>query len=186
MNTRKATWKKILAYIIAIPVVAILLVGLVLYLLFVPFDIIRYHRMPYYKDTKTKYKLFITSKDTVLLYNKIKQKNLPIEYICNKECEYFIKDGTVLLPGWCYDDIEEIDGEWYFLFVYNEETGQEDTTVHTPVQDELTGALASIKEEHKVLPAKFLALYSDITDAEKFEALKKCPFFHAVDSIDEI
>ncbi len=186
MDKLKNTIEKVLAYIVAIPILILLLIGLVLYLLFVPFDILRYHRMPYYKDTRKKYKLFITSKDIVVLYNDIRQKKLPIEYFCNFECEYFIKDNVVLLPGWCYDSFEEKDGEWYFLFDCDSGSGEADTAAPTLMKDVLSEELVSIKEEHKGLPAKFLAFYNDITDAQKFEALKKCPFFYAVNSIDDI
>ncbi len=186
MDKLKNTMGKVLAYIVAIPIVILLLIGLVLYLLFVPFDILRYHRMPYYKETGKKYKFFITSKDIVILYNKIKQKKLPIEYFYNNECEYFIKDNVVLFPGWCYDSFEEKDDEWYFLFDFDSESGEADTTVPTLMKDVLSEELVSIREEHKGLPAKFLVFYNDITDAEKFEALKKCPFFYAANSIDDI
>ena len=42
-----------------------------------------------------------------------------------------------------------------------------------------------LKPEHKCLPAKFLVFYNDITDAEKFEQAKECPYFHCVFSVDE-
>ncbi len=186
MDKFKKTAEKVLTYIAVIPILLLLLIGLVLYLLFVPFDILRYHRMPYYKKTKKKYKFFITSKDIVLLYNKIKQKNLPIEYFCNNECEYFIKDNVVLLPGWYYDSIEEKDGKWCFLFDYDSESEEKNATIPTPMKHVLTEEFASIREEHKCLPGKFLVFYNDITDAQKFELFKKCPFFHAVNSIDDI
>ncbi len=186
LNKLKNTIGKVLAYIVAIPIVILLLIGLVLYLLFVPFDILRYHRMPYYKGTKKKYKFFITSKDIVILYNKIKQKDLPIEYFCNIECEYFIKDNVVLLPGRCYDSFEEKDGEWYFLFDYDSGFGESDTTAPILMKDVLSEELVSIKEEHKGLPAKFLVFYNDITDAQKFESFKKCPFFYAANSVEDI
>ena len=51
-----------LGIIIGVPITLVVCVG---YLLFVPFDIIRYHRMPYYKDFKIKYQFFITSRDVV-------------------------------------------------------------------------------------------------------------------------
>ncbi len=185
MNIFKNTLKKILMYIGIIPIIIVLLIGFVLYLLFVPFDIFRYHRMPYYKDTKKKYHFFITSKDIVLLYNKIKERNLSVVYYSHNDFEYFIKDNIVLLPGWCYDSFEETDGEWYFLFDYDSES-KEKNIVPTPMKDVLAEEMACIKEEHKGLPAKFLVFYNDITDAQKFELFKKCPFFNAANSIDDI
>lgn len=48
------------AIIVGVPVI---LVAVVIYLLFVPFDIIRYYRMPYYKDFRNKYRV------NILTYN---------------------------------------------------------------------------------------------------------------------
>ena len=36
------------------------------------------------------------------------------------------------------------------------------------------------------MPAKFLILYSDVTDAEKFEQVKKCPYFYCVFSEEDL
>ena len=128
-----------LGIIIGVPITLVVCVG---YLLFVPFDIIRYHRMPYYKDFKIKYQFFITSRDVVKIYNRIVREQLPIEYVKNNDFEYFVK--------------ETLENEADLL-----------------------------KPEHKCLPAKFLVFYNDITDGEKFEQAKECPYFHCVFSVDE-
>ena len=164
-----------LGIIIGVPILLVVCIG---YLLFVPFDIIRYHRMPYYKDLGIKYQFFITSKDIVQIYNRIVRDQLPIEYVKYNDFEYFVKDGQVLLCGWGYDGFEQVDGEW--LFVLDGE-GNAKMTMKETLENE-TGLL---KPEHRCLPAKFLILYNDITDAEKFEQAKECPYFHCVFSVDE-
>ena len=164
-----------LGIIIGVPITLVVCVG---YLLFVPFDIIRYHRMPYYKDFKIKYQFFITSGDVVKIYNRIVREQLPIEYIKNNDFEYFVKDGQVLLCGWGYDGFEQVDGEWFFVL-----DGECNTKM--TMKETLENDADLLKPEHKCLPAKFLVFYNDITDAEKFEQAKECPYFHCVFSVDE-
>lgn len=166
-----------LALIILIPFLLILSIG---YLLFVPFDIIRYHKMPYYKDFKVKYEFFITSSDIVQIYNRIVQENLSVEYIKNGDYEYFIKDGQVLLCGWGNEDYAQTDNEW----VFNLEDHYGNTTTQT-MEQALAEEKVLLKPEHKDLPVKFLIFYNDITDAEKFEKAKECPYFYCIFSADE-
>ena len=165
----------VIAMIIGIP---ILLIVCIVYLLFVPFDIIRYHRMPYYKDLKNKYEFFITSGDAVKIYNHIVRENLPIEYVKNNGFEYFIKDGQVLLCGWGYDGFVQTDGEWFFV-LDGEYSNQ------TAMKEILNNEKELLKSEHKSLSAKFLFFYNDITDDEKIEQAKECPYFHCVFSVEE-
>ena len=101
-----------------------------------------------------------------------------IEYIKNNDFEYFVKDGQVLLCGWGYDGFEQVDGEWFF--VLDGECNTKMTMTET-----LDNEKDLLKSEHKCLPAKFLIFYNDITDAEKFEQAKECPYFHCVFSVDE-
>ena len=166
------------AIIIGVPII---LVVVVMYLLFVPFDIIRYHAMPYYKDFKNKYHFFITSRDVVKIYNHIVREHLPIEYIKNNDFEYFVKDGQVLLCGWGNEQFEQIDDDW--CFIMEEES---DIPEKTPIQDVLSEEIEKLKYEHRCLPIKFLILYEDITDADIFEKAKECPYFYCCFSVDEI
>ena len=168
----------VIAIIIGIPT---LLIICIVYLLFVPFDIIRYHAMPYYKDFKNKYELFITSRDVVKIYNRIVRENLEIEYVKNNDFEYFIKDGQVLLCGWGNEQFEQIDDDW--CFIMEEES---DISEKTPIQDVLSEEIEKLKYEHRCLPIKFLILYEDITDADIFEKAKECPYFCCLFSVDEI
>lgn len=166
-----------LGIIIAVPIILIVCVG---YLLFLPFDIIRYHKMPYYKDFKKKYEFFITAKDVVQIYNRIVKEQLPIEYVKNNDFEYFVKDNQVLLCDWGNEDFELIDSEW----VFNLDDDSGDTTTKV-MEEALTEEKALLKPEHQNLPAKFLLFYNDITDAEEFEKAKECPYFYCIFSVDE-
>jgi hypothetical protein len=159
--------------------VLIIIIAGIVYLLFVPFDIIRYHRMPYYKDFKIKYRFFITSRDAVKMYNRIVKENLPMEYIRNNDIEYFIKDGQVLLCGWSRDKFEQENGEWFFVLDTENDTKM-------AMQEALDADRELLKPEHRGYPAKFLIFYSDITDADDFELAKQCPYLHCVFSEEEL
>ncbi len=161
--------------IIAIPILMIVAIG---YLLFVPFDIIRYHKMPYYKDFNKKYRFFITSKDIVQLYNKIVKENLPIEYYCNNNFEYFVKDNQVLICDWSHEKFEEIEEQWYFDIEC--ESGDVSSKL---MSDVLLEEVENVLPEHKELPAKFVMFYSEVKDAEIFEEARKCPYFYCVFSV---
>lgn len=161
--------------LISIP---ILLIACVVYLLFVPLDIIRYHRMPYYKDFKTKYQFFITSKDVVKMYNRLVQEQLSVEYFKNNDYEYFVKDGQVLVCGCGYEGCEQIDGEWFSVF-----DGESNSQM--TMKERMEYEIEQVRPEHKCLPAKFLAFYDDITDAKEFEKTKECPYFYCVFSAGE-
>ncbi len=165
-----------LALIIIVPIILILVIG---YLIYLPFDIIRYHKMPYYKDFKVKYCLFLTSRDVVKLYNRIVKERLPIEYVNYNDFEYFVKDNQVLLCDWGNEDFEQIDDEW--VFSLDDDSGDKTTKV---MEEALTEEKALLKPEHQNLPAKFLLFYNDITDAEEFEKAKECPYFYTVFSVE--
>ena len=162
--------------LVCIPVV--LVVGIVL-LISRPFEKRRYHRTPYYKDTKKEYRLLITSDSTVKLYNRMVLENLPIRYFENDGTEYFIQNGVVLLCGYCHEEFKEENGEWIFIFDHEEMSCE-------PMQKIMDEERERLRLEHRGLPVKFLMLYDDITDAEIFETAKECPHFHCVVSTEEI
>lgn len=166
-----------LGVVIGVPILLIVCIG---YLLYVPFDIIRYHKMPYYKDFKNKYRFFITSRDVVKIYNRIAREQLPIEYIKNNDFEYFVKDGQVLLCDWGNEDFEQVDNEWFF----NLDDDYGGATTKT-MEQALAGEKELLNPAHQNLPAKFLISYDGITDAERFEKAKECPYFYCVFSTDE-
>lgn len=167
----------VLGVVIAIPIFLIICIG---YLLYVPFDIIRYHKMPYYKDFKVKYSFFITARDEVKLYNRIVNEKLPVEYVKHNDFEYFTKDNQVLLCDWSNEDFDQIDNEW----VFHMDDDHGDTYVKT-MEEALAEERELLKPEHKDLPLKFLIFYSDITDGEKFNKAQECPYFYPVFSVEE-
>lgn len=165
-----------LLIVVGVPVLIVLCLG---YLLYVPFDIIRYRRTPYYKDLGAKYEFFVSSRDIVKLYNRTVREKLPIQYFNHEGFEYFVKDGQVLLCGWGYDGFEQADEEWFLVF-----DGECETKM--AMQETLENEIELIKPEHQSLPAKFLIFYNDITDAKRFEQAKLCPYFYCVFSVDDI
>jgi hypothetical protein len=70
------------------------------------------------------------------------------------------------------------NGEWFFILV-----GENNTQM--AMKETLGNEVDLLKPEHRDLPAKFLIFYNDVTDAEKFERAKACPYFHCVFSGDE-
>ena len=156
-----------LVIVVGIPLLLLACIG---YLLFVPFDIFRYHHMPYYRDLRVRYRCFITSSDVVQLYNRMVNEHLPITYMREQDFEYFIRDGLVLLCGWGEDDFVQADGEWQFVLDGDDGVSMEET---------LQGERAMLKPEHRDLPAKFLIFYGEITDAEKYEHAKARSYFVA-------
>ena len=170
----------ILCTILCTPILILALIGY--YLFFVPFEIISYHKMPYYKDLGIKYSNFITTSNAVKTYNRIVREQLPFEYVKNNDFEYFVKDGQVFLCTWIKEDFEQTDGEWFGVFGSN---GKPKNKLQISMSETIEDEINLLKSEHKCLPAKFLIFCNDITDAEKFEQAKECPYFHCVFSVDE-
>lgn len=162
------TWVGI---IVSVPIFLIVCVG---YLFFVPIDIIRYHRMPYYKDLKNKYQFFITSRDIVKIYNRIVREQLPIKYFKNNDFEYFLKDEQVLLCGYGYYRFKKLNGEWFFCL-------DGECNMEMLMKEILENEMALLKPEHRCLPAKFLFFFNDNTDVETIEQAKECPYFYQID-----
>ena len=160
----------VIAVVIGIPIVLIVCIG---YSIYLPFDIVRYHKMPYYTDLKNKYELFITIRDVVKIYNYIAREKLPIEYYKNADMEYFVKDGEVLLCGWSDMELEK-DGDEYFFLLDAETDGR------ISVQEirESDGAL--LKPEHQDLPIKIVMMYDDATDNGKLELARESLDFYCI------
>ncbi len=153
----KKILKKIGVYIIG-SVIGIVCLPLVLMLilaaiLMTPADIYRYHRMPYYKDLRKKYRWYATGTDPVKLYNRMVKENLPIEYQSYENYEYFTAENTVLLVGWDKETVEERDGIWGIVFE-DEEMGEHWESMENVLETERQ----NLKPEHRNLPAKFLCL----------------------------
>ncbi len=173
--------KSIGSWLIAIPICLLLIIlSIGYFIFFVPFDIIRYYKSPYYKNSKKKYVFFRTSTDTVKLYNYIAKNSLPIEYVNNEDFEYFIKDGQVFLLDWSSEALDEDNGE--LGFSVDRESGD---VSFVSMKELLSEEISQLKEEHKALPAKFLILNDDFTDADLFEKAKDCPYIHCAHSIED-
>ena len=161
----------LIGIVIGIPLLLIACIG---YLFYVPFDIIRYHKMPYYKDLKNKYQFFLTSRDVVKFYNYIVNEKLAIEYIKSEDYEYFVKDGLVLLSGWSNYDFEEDNDGWNCLFA------EDDEDKKMSIQEIIEFDREILKPEHKNMPAKILMLCSR-KETEKLEQIRECPHVYGVE-----
>ncbi len=161
-----------LVSLVLILLTPIAIICLVIYLFYIPVDVIRYHRMPFYKDFGKKYKFFITSRQELKLYNKMKKQNLSVDFVADAEFGYFIINDTVLLRHLSYDNFTEKDGVW--LFEEHDDNGEID---QYPIADFMEEEKSELKEEHRGLPIKILVFYDDVTDAETFEKLRASPYF---------
>ncbi len=178
------TLKKIGTVLLVVPVCIILLVGSVLYLLCVPFDYIKFKRSAYHKKLGKKYSLFLTSSSAYKIYEAAHKQGSSLEYQENGEFKYFVKDGKVFLTDWALDSFEYVDGEWFFK-LENEGEEEYDEPRRQPIKELLGEEIADLKDEHRSLPTYFLMLYSDITDAERFEEAKSCPYFACFNEIED-
>lgn len=164
-----------LSIILIIILFPIIILSFLLYFLYVPFDIIRYHKTPYYKDLKKKYKIFATNYVIIKTYNKIKENKLDIQYHYNDNFEYFVKDNETLMCGWSELEINEIDGEWYFGC-----DDESDTDSHISVSEALECDEVHLKPEHKNMDKKHLIVYDNSYDSELLNKAKKCPYFKCI------
>ena len=163
---------------VVISCVIVILLIIPFTLLFSPFEMLCYHQMPYYKDLKKKYHLFITMDIEVRIYNHIIREQLPIQYFRNDKSEYYMKEGQILLCGWSNEKIEQVGEEWYSFI-----TDEDDNPM--AIKDLLELERELLEPIHKDLQAKYLVFYDKITDANEFEKAKKCPYFYCVYSMDD-
>lgn len=160
----------IIGLVFGIPILCVLCI---VYMFYVPFDIIRYHKMPYYRDLKKKYEFFITSGEVVKFYNYIANEKLSIKYFQNEDYEYFVKDGEVLLCGWTGFDFRKKNDEW----IWNLDKEVEENNMSILEILELDREM--LKPEHRDLPEKIIMLY-DKKKPKKMERIKECPYFYFV------
>lgn len=74
------------------------LAGLVL-VLYIPIDFIKCHRSNYYRDTKSKYQMYLSITLNFKIYNIIKSENLPIQYLKAKDLlnwKFYYKNTLIL------------------------------------------------------------------------------------------
>ena len=79
--------KKILKSIIVILLFPLLLLFLIGILLYFPFDLLKYKKTLYYKDTKEKYTFLCGSTSYIRIYETIKKNSLPISFYRDTEVE---------------------------------------------------------------------------------------------------
>ena len=95
------------------------------FLLYLPFDYVKYKVSPYYKTFRKKYKLYSGMSSHFDIYNVVLEHQLPIEYIENPTCDrlsygWFVCDKTLLIPSAVSWEYRQETEEWF----YEEEHGE--------------------------------------------------------------
>lgn len=155
--------------------VPLLLLVLIFFLLYLPFDCIRYKRSRYYKDLRIKYRFLEGLSKEVALYNVIKEHDLPIEHIRYEDIDYFRYRDTLIL--------------YYLSPVFD--GGQNIWTVE--IEDEYVSIEQEMAEELEEfgkrigegICTKAIALVdrSEIYDGD-IENAENCPFMRLYDGED--
>ncbi len=169
--------KKVGEFLFIILACILLAVGLVLYLFYVPLDRICYRRSAFQKGTKQPYELFLTASQDYKIYNHLSKKGRTFQYY-HREKPYFIINGAVLFCQWSDTDLVYADGIWSFY-----QSEDEDPELCGPVTDILAKCLSSLPPEHRLLPARFLVIWTDMPE-EDYRLAKECPCFACYDSIE--
>ena len=113
MKEKRSALKDVLYTLLFLPLILLSIIG---FLAFTPIDFFRYKRMAYYKETHTKYHLFISLSPYVQLYNAVKKSALPIDYHPTDAdfCEgygFFTYKNTLLLND-LVPSFDEKENEW--------------------------------------------------------------------------
>ncbi len=96
--------------LICIIFIPILLIVVLCFILYLPFDYIKYKRSYFYKEFKEKYTFFSGISPYFKMYNDIKKSRLPIEYIRNNSVDniygYFVYNKELIIVDCCvyYDE----------------------------------------------------------------------------------
>ncbi len=188
MTKGKKIFRSIIGGLLAILAIIVLTPFLIVYFLYLPFAILRYHRTPYYKDLKRKYGDTLVRDTEVHIYNRIKKKSLPIAYAENGDTAYFLKDGTVYLTDRAGVDFWENDGRWVFDLADEDEaedsasTDEANELAETAKAEPCTcdmeavieASRARLREEHREMPVKFICCLK--RDNKWLEMAKQCPY----------
>ncbi len=161
-------------YLLMIPVCALLMVGLVLYLLFVPFDWLFYRFSYYRKGTKEKYSLFLTSGNSYKFYNLLSKNGHPFELIRTDYIQYFLMDGQVILTDFCDGLLEYTDDTWYVRI-----NGDNDKST---LSETIEFNRCCLHPEHRELPVRVLAVHRKMKDS-LFSQAQTQDIFYCCESI---
>lgn len=119
-------------------------------IVYIPVDYIRYKRSLYYKNERTKYSLMEGSGIMFELYNEIFSAGLPIEFVHNPvedsvSSGWFVYDQTLIIPNVFCFTYDTDNGAWTYEVEDDEETKKcimsLDEYIETSMQEanELTG-----------------------------------------------
>lgn len=89
----------------------------IFFILFLPFDYIKYKTSAYYKKEKKKYRCFETNDIYFKIYNEIIKNDLPIKYYCNPNnnrlcCGWFIYENILIVSELVFLEYDEREKTW--------------------------------------------------------------------------
>ncbi len=172
-----------LLVILLLPILLLFLLG---FLIYTPYDFIKYLRSPYYKDTRRKYRWLFASSNCFKLYNAIKKSSLPIEYVEDPEnfygMGYFFYRDTLIL----YDEIPSYDDETGAWTVSRENDHEEDIGVNIEdvIRDEIESCNSLIGEDK--LTKGILLFDKSRQEESDIEHLGECELIFAYEDNVEV
>ncbi len=167
MNSAKQILITVLCVIAFILLLPLILLGAILYALWLPIDVIRYYRSPFWRDTQEKYKSEFHN--AAVLYNRAVRQGLDWRFVRNDKINYFIREGEVLL----YDLPDEMflhDSGWHL-----------DYGAHAQllVTYEIEEERRRLNDEDKNKVIRILR-FEDRYEMD--DKLRQCPYFYFVPS----
>ncbi len=175
-------WIKNIAEALGVTLVSVLVgISIVLYLLLCPIEMLRYHRTPYYRATKRKYKPFAVWGWQTKIYNHLAKTGTPFEYHYSKDCEFYVLNDQVLIPGFTADQVRHLEDMWYLAS--DEEEPSRLELMQTVVAEERD----CIPEKYQQLPIKLLIFNdSDEHIDDDFLLCQQCPYLACYDSVNDM
>ncbi len=180
MKSKLETFFSALLLIFLLPICLLVLLAILLYkICTAPFAMYRYHRTPYYRDFHEKYSLFLLnglSGIYIDLYNRGKEKELPIELYKQKDFFYLVRNDQVFLIEAWDGYPEEKEGVWICYPDYGEEAA-----TGIPIEQRMEADRKQLLSEHQDLPIRYLYfLYGQEelrSDSQIMEKAMQCPYY---------
>jgi len=165
---------EILDWIFAILLFVPLVICLIVMLLYLPFDYIKYRRSALYKKEGKRYIGFIARNPSFIFYNEIVRNNLPIEFYNKPDAENwadggFVHNGTLIVAeDWYRFTYDKNTDKWLWTVTKNQQDdeGESDFTVDSLVEMMLEDANAALLGRTVCDKAVFLVKRKNIDNIE--------------------
>ena len=161
-NAIKKFFLFLLAIVIAIPFLVVIIVLL-------PFDYVKYKRSVYYKSTKKKYTFFAASSQNFKLYNKINEHALPIRFLHHPTEKsmvegWFVFEKTLIIVNVFSFEYDQNSGKWSFSI--EDEESEESARVLLSIDEYIE---TEIEEVNKALNEEICDKVVVLIDADCLE-----------------